>query len=378
MQSSLYIQQRNYLINEFINSLNIQESEYLYGQMNMVSAGLVNYLPTIPIEMHEDIYKQILLHKKLSMLEQSDYAVLDHVHTHGWSVGLHAILRSHPTVICTFHTGSYRLLNLFLCRHQINYTLVVASQVASTEAELFSTIYHALPGSSNSNKLNIIDAEAPNALMQMLRELKAGRSLLFYIDGNTGAGSPAGKNDNCCLVDFLEQQIYARKGIAYIAHLAKAAILPVVSYRSTWENIHLKFFEPIIPDRQKSRDQFASKATQQLYDLVAPIISQYPEQWEGWLYLHKSVNIINRTEAEGQCSLSDQVTDSIMLNSFRYGLCKINGLPFLLQKNNYSFYEISNALYDTLRGCVNKAIAPDCLEESTLKWLYKQTIINYV
>jgi lauroyl/myristoyl acyltransferase len=378
MQSSPYIQKRNYLINEFINSLNIGESEYLYGQMNMVSAGLVNYLPAIPIAMHEGIYKQILLHKKLSILEQSDYAVLDHVHTSGWSDSLLTMLKSQPTVICTFHTGSYRLLNLFLCRHQIDYTLVIATQVVKAEAELFSTLYHALPGNSNSNNLNIIDAEAPNALIQMLRELKKGRSLLFYIDGNTGAGSTASKNDNCCIIDFLNQQIYARKGIAYIAHLAKAAILPVVSYRSTWENIHLKFFEPIVPDRQTSRDQFAVETTQQLYDLVAPIISQHPEQWEGWLYLHKSVNIINQRKTVRERSPDDQLTNRIMLDSHSYGLCKINGLPFLLQKNNYSFYEISNTLYDTLRNCANKAIAPDCLEENTLRWLYKQRIINYV
>lgn len=64
MNQTNYIRSRNNLIKNFKGSLKINEVEYLNGQLNMVSAALVNYLPAIGIAEHEEIYRNILLHKK--------------------------------------------------------------------------------------------------------------------------------------------------------------------------------------------------------------------------------------------------------------------------------------------------------------------------
>ena len=378
MQHSEYISSRNSLVNSYKGNLKLKEDENLNCQFNMVSAGLVNYLPAIGIEQHENIYKNILLHKKLSILEQSTYAALDCVTTENLSDEMLGLLKNKPTIICTFHMGSYRVLNLFLTRNKIPYSLVMGNDIVQKEGELFQCLYNNLSGDGCDDGFKIINAEAANVGLQMLRELKKGRSLLLYIDGNTGAGAATTKNDNCCVVNFLQQQLFARKGIAYLAHTACVPILTVASYRSSWESIRLKFFEPILPDIKKEKKLFAEQTTQQIYDLVAPLISAYPEQWEGWLHIHKSAKIIHTNTMNEKSKIKPADEEKICLDSFRFGIFKVNGSPYLLRKSTYSFYEINNHLYNLLSVCNNHPVKRDYIDNELFNKLYEQGVITYV
>jgi lauroyl/myristoyl acyltransferase len=353
MRQLTYIEERDKLVNNFTAGIKVKQDEYLNGQMNMVSAALGNYLPAIDIHQHDSIE-----------MENCNDDIL-------------FLLKNKPTIICTFHTGSYRLLNLFLMKHKIPYSLVIGEEVVQREGIQFQSIYNSLPGNANENNFNIIDAEKANVGLQMLRELKRGRSLVLYMDGNTGAGAATTKNDNRCIVDFLHQQLYARKGIAFLAHAADVPIITVTCYRKSWENIRLKFFDPIFPDKSKERNLFAQETTQKIYDLVATIIKTYPEQWEGWLYIHKVANIIN-IDKTSNCKKVSTPTEKISLDSLRFGIFKINGTSFLLRKGSYSFYTINDDLYDVLEKCSNGPVKKNCMEDSLFNQLYEQGVINYV
>ena len=378
MLQQTYTAARDLLVNDYKAHIKLKEDDNLNGQFNMVSAGLVNYLPDIDIEQHEDIYKTILLHKKLSILEQSTYTALDYVTTENLTNETFSLLKNKPAIICTFHMGSYRILNLFLTKNKIPYSLVIGNDIVKQEGELFHSLYNDLPGSNADEGFKIINAEAANVGLQMLRELKRGRTLLLYIDGNTGAGAATTKNDNRCVVDFLHQQIFARKGIAYLAHTARVPIVTVASYRNSWENIRLKFFDPIFPDTAKEKNLFAEETTQYIYDLVAPLIKAHPQQWEGWLYIHKSANIINLAAAKGIREKNSAVSEKISLDSFRFGIFKVNGSPFLLRKNTYSFYEINNQLYDLLSVCNDHPVKKEFIDNVLFNKLYEQGVITYV
>jgi lauroyl/myristoyl acyltransferase len=378
MQPSEYTSTRNSFINYYKNSFTIKDNENLYGQFNMVSAGLVNYLPAIDVDQHENIYKDILLHKKLSILEQSTYTALDYVTTENLSSETFSLLKNKPAIICTFHMGSYRILNLFLTKNKIPYSLVMGNDIVKQEGEIFQSLYKELPETSGDDGFKIINAEASNVGLQMLRELKRGRSLLLYIDGNTGAGAATTKNDNRCVVNFLHQQLFARKGIAYLAHTARVPIVTVASYRSSWENIRLKFFDPIFPDIDKEKNLFAEETTQQIYNQVAPLIAAYPEQWEGWLYIHKAANIIHTNTVNEKSTIKKTNEEKVSLDSFQFGIFKVNGSPFLLRKNTYSFYEINNQLYDLLSVCNDHPVKRDYIDEGLFTKLYEQGVITYV
>jgi lauroyl/myristoyl acyltransferase len=311
------------------------------------------------------------------MLEQDDYAILDYVETEGVDDALIELLQKKPVVICTFHTGSYRVLNLFLCRHTIPYSLVVGKEVAEKEGQLFASFYQQLPGNKSNDGFKVIDAEASNCGLQMLRELKKGRSLLLYIDGNTGAGANTTINDNACAVDFLNQQLYARKGIAYLAHMAKVPLLTVASYRKNIETICLKFFAIIEPDERQGSEEFAVEATQLIYKKLAAIVEQYPEQWEGWLYIHKVAHIIH-VPLPKQNEEQELSSQKISFDSTRFGIFKANEKHFLLKKHAYSFFEISVQLYDVLISCVDTAIDKSCLSADQLQQLKEEGVITYV
>lgn len=376
MHQQAYIKSRNNLVNNFKEGLKINDDEYLNGQLNMVSAALVNYLPETGIEQHEDIYKNILLHKKLSILEQSTYEALDFVEMENLSSEILSQLQNKPTIICTFHTGSYRVLNLFLTRNKIPYSLVIGKDILQQEGDSFYSLYNGLPGNNQEGGFNIIDAEKANVGLQMLRELKKGRSLLLYIDGNTGAGAATTKNDNRHTINFLNQQLFARKGIAFLAHAANVPIVTVACYRTSWENIRLKFFDPIFPDANKERTLFAEEVTQQIYNMVVPIIKKYPEQWEAWLYIHKVANIINLPITLNNIKRDWAGSEKICLDSFRFGIFKLNGIHFLLKKATYSFYEINNQVYDLLTRCNNEPLEKECMDDSLFNQLYEQGVIH--
>jgi lauroyl/myristoyl acyltransferase len=343
----------------------------------MVSAALVNYLPEKGIEDHERIFKNILLHKKLSILEQATYEALDTVEMENLSDEILSQLKTRPNIICTFHMGSYRILNLFLTKNSIPYSLVIGKEILQQEGATFHSLYESLPGNDGEAAFSIIDAEKATVGLQMLRELKKGRSLLLYIDGNTGAGAATTKNDNRCVVNFLNQQLFARKGIAFLAHAANVPIITAVSYRTSWQNTRLKFFAALLPDANKERTLFAEETTQQIYNLVAPIIEKYPEQWEAWLYIHKVANIINPSIKPDNNKRDCIGSEKIALDSFRFGIFKLNGAFFLLRKGTYSFYEINNQLYDLLTKCHDAPVKRECMDDILFNQLYEQGVIHY-
>lgn len=377
MQASDYRTLKDRLFTYYTVELDLHNNEYLQGQLQLVSAGLTNYLPSIPFERHAAIYRQILLHKKLSRAEQAAPVVLDYIQTAGCSAEAFRLLRRGAAIICSFHTGSYRVLNLLLYAQQVPFTLVMGAHAIEKEGHELRALFAELPFNNGVDGLQIIDAEAANAGLQMLRALKNGRTLVMYIDGNTGAGTATKHNDNNCTVDFLEQQLYARKGIAYLAHVAKVPLLPVACYRKTIADIQLHFHAPILPDKSEDREFFSTKTTQALYDFIAPFIVQYPEQWEGWLYLHKTARIVKAPVFKPQATSKKSASQKLCFDSKRFGIFKLAGKPFLLEKHTYLFYELSTELYILLNKCTVSAISSSRLPNDVLFELERKGVLTY-
>ncbi|HEX7904913.1 MAG TPA: hypothetical protein VF487_13635 [Chitinophagaceae bacterium] len=357
-----YFQAKESLLQNFSKGFRINENEQLNGQFTLISAGLSNYLPSISFQQHEEIFKTLLLHKKLSALEQGSSDALALTTIEDYTDEIEDILKNKAAIICTFHTGSYRLINLYLAKKGIPFSLVIGKEVMNQEGGDFLSLYK--DNSCNKNGFRIIDAEDPHSALQMLRQLKSGNNLMIYLDGNVGAGNQTIQNDNNCLINFLEQKIYARKGVGYLAHAAGVPIIPVVCYRKSWSDIYLKFFNPIYPNSDFPRNEYAEKITQFLYDLVSPFIIQYPEQWEAWLYLHKIAHIINHEVDEHQNKkVSFNRPEQVLFNAERFGLYKISGRPFLFQKSTYFSYPIDRELYQFLGECISKPIGTEKIDE---------------
>ena len=71
------------------------------------------------------------------------------------------------------------------------------------------------------------------------------------------------------------------------------------------------------------------------------------------------------------------VSEKILLDSYQFGIFKINDIPFLMKKSTYSFYEINTEVYDFLTTCKVVPVKKDSLNVSLLNQLYNQGVLMY-
>ncbi len=374
MNKSSLISARNKIIQHYQESFIVQNDEFLNGQYTMVSANLSNYLPAIDAREHINIFTELLIHKKISHLEQGSEEALNFLTVEGLSNETLNSLKEKPFIICTFHTGSYRLINLFLAKNNIPFALVTGKTILEKEGDSFISLYKRMTPNNTGNSLKIIDAETPQSGLQMLRELKKGRNLLLYIDGNSGAGTVTSKNDNRCIIQFLDQRIFARKGIGYLAHTANVPILTAVNYRESWNDVRLMFHDPIIPDPTIDRALFARDTTQKIYDLVSETVQKFPEQWEAWLYLHKTAHVSPSDLPSNEKYSGTQVE----FNLRHYGIFKIESSSFLFKKSTYTSYPIDPSTYDILNNCMRHPVPVQQIESCIFTQLHQNGVLLYL
>lgn len=366
-----YSAMREQLRHYYTNELPLENTEYLQGQFQLVSAGLMHYLPELPFKSHEAIYREVLFYKQLSVWEQTQTEALKYLHMAGEYEQALRLLKSGPCIICTMHTGSYRLLNLYLIHNAIPFSLITGKEVMHREGKVFQQIFQE---TNRAECLRLIDAESSTAGLQMLRELKAGKSLVLYIDGHTGSGAATSVNNNRCEVEFLEQQLYVRKGIAHLAHAAGVPILPIACYCTLAQDVRLHFYETFFPAQHLNRDLFASETTQQLYKVFGDLIRLYPGQWEGWLTLHKTAKIVRRIKQKRRLKKSGH----IRFDELQFGIFKWEGVPYLLQKQQYQFYEIDAVLYQFLLACKTEPIEVSSVDAELLNDLISKNVVVFV
>jgi len=324
---------------------NIYDDEEMMGRFNLVSASLFNFLPQIKFKEHEIIFREILLHQKDIITNQGNFNILGKSEI----IGLESVNNSYnlqQSIFCTFHIGSYRLINLFLIKNKIDYTLVVSKKLLAAQGDTFIEFY------KNQNYFkeggfDVIDADSFTSTMNMIRHLKNGRSLLIYTDGNLGVGIDAKESRNTCLINFMSQKIYARSGVAFLSHLLDIPIIPVFSYKNSINVDVIKFEEMLCPKKGISKSEYAHSVTSILYKKAEELITRNPSQWEGWLYLHKiavvekeNFRYINKSNCNSSVNLS--------FNEDDFGLFKIGSNYYLFQKSGYKSYYIKEDLYKLL------------------------------
>lgn len=355
---------------EYFQNINIFACDNHARKFHIVSAGLLNYLPAIPFVKHEEIYRGILFHRHLSTIEQDCIQALKTCQIEDFSADSLTMLKSKPAIICTFHLGSYRLLNLLLSQHDIPFSLVVSEQVVQIQGADIIEIQSKLSKSTFS----LISADAPGSALKMLIELKKGRSLLIYIDGNTGSGRHTAENDNSCRISFLNQALMVRRGIGFLAHATGVPVLPTICYRKSIHEISLKFFELIFPNQQMDRYSFSKVLVQRVYDLAAPYIEKYPEQWEAWLYLPKVAQLINPFNG-AKIPITAVSNGELKFDTFRFGLFKTTKNNYIFDKSNFLSYPIMSGMYDKLLNATTKPFCKNGVDDSTFAELLNNGIL---
>lgn len=331
-------------------------------RFNLVSANLFRLLPHIGFDQHPSLYAEILLHNQLTHHEQQQPDILDSITVENLPIEVLQLMKTKPCILSSFHLGMYRLMNLFLTANNIPYTIVIPQKSLLKEGDIFRNIYRTMHPDASSDSIRFIEMESPSLSLKMIRELKQGRSLFIYFDGYRGAGNIQenkryGQDGQ---VSFLGRALLARVGVAYIAQMAGVPLVTAISYRKSLDDLRLHFFDPALPDASITREQFAHKTTQALYDRFGSFLTAFPGQWEAWLYLHRSLphHDLQRSDLSNDSmdKNAGEQLKNFQINHNKFGIFKIGDNAYIFNKGNYTSYPIDNETFHLLEMAVHQVI----------------------
>ncbi|WP_404274001.1 hypothetical protein [Olivibacter sp. EAT-5] len=324
----------------------LEPTNPFWYKFQVVSASFRNFLPSMEYGEHESNFFKLLTNQQQSYFEQSlpDVPKNLKVRFHGYAL---QDIKNRPGVIATFHSGSFRMIGHYLAKNDIPFVLVVSKDGMQRETELVDSKY-------NSQKIehlgfNLINANDKNSLLRINRELRDGKNILVYVDGNTGTGNDL-TGRNLLSIPFLNQRIKIRAGAAFISYISNTPIYPVVSTRQ-WKLVPcLGFFPPILPNKERNRQIFIEQAISRIYKYLENAVSEKPWQWETWLHLHEHADIVN--------PIAEQISEPIVTETKKKRLVKFNkedysffsiaGKYFLFRKRDYQCFGIERWLYQRL------------------------------
>ena len=337
----LYRQELEQCRNHFERVDLLKERGYLM-KYTTFSATVENLLPSIPRQQHEAMFRELLLQQIFTSFDQKCLTAGDLVKVRG----NHKLLKKTdgPRIYCTYHLGSYRLLTSVLFRQGVDCVLLVGSNMNRSQGEGMTEHIEGLRQKHGlTNLFRVVEAGSPAAGLTVLRELKAGRSLIVYIDGSPETAPQPGEEAQFLSVRFGNRRVLTRKGVGYLSHAACVPIVPVVSYRQPDMTNVLHCLSPIKPIAHSDREIYCQEAMQQLYDAFWPFLNRYPEQWEGWNYMHLFLEPERKSDTALKSHLSRPA-----FNIERYSLCDMQQSPILFDRRLYQTYEITEDLRDLL------------------------------
>ena len=303
------------------------------------SANLTNFLPAVARSEHAGLYRELLLHKTYENFDQQVLSILDFTDLEG-----NVDLFNDPSqnfIVSAFHLGSYRSIGNLLLRKGYEFSLMVRKEIYAEQMDQFLDIKQKMQNQfGTSNNSHVLNAEDPSVLVKILRELRDGRSLLTYLDGNTGTDT----KDKLVEIGFLNQRILARKGLAYLSYMAKVPIVPVICYRRANGRNVMHIGTPVSPDATSDREQYAQETTQTMFNFLGSFLNKYPSQWEGWHYVHKFLKPTTPTFP----TVRTTKKLSYHFNTTRYVIFDLQTSPLLFDNASYQTYEITPDLKELL------------------------------
>jgi len=329
------------------------------NNIEFASANLRHLLLDIPIENHAEIINEILFTQACATLDGDSCFLLETTKIIDPESMLLAAGQK-PVIFCTFHFGSYQLINQVLASRGLNYVLPVSNDNFANYKRYYEDKIEVIRNYFRSaSQLLVLNAEEPTAALAMARKTRAGWSLLAYIDGNTGVQGAARRDAKMLRVSLLGKPIYARKGIAFLSHFLKLPIIPVICEITGPMERTMTFYEKIKPfTASEDRETYCQMATEKLYSILGTCLKKSPSQWLGWLELQKylatnglATNESNNKQDANSVSLADKNTDlKLMFNNRRFGFIVQDDQRVLLDKTTYKLLSLPDNISDLLES----------------------------
>ncbi|MBB1645593.1 hypothetical protein [Sphingobacterium sp. UME9] len=191
-----------------------------------------------------------------------------------------------PQVILSFHFGYYRAVPAFLLQRGYKLCIPVAKEVILQQSQH----YAALLGDRWQKQVVFLDAEDPYLFFKLRQQMDLGFHIFCYLDGGVSAAKDL-QAQKLSEIPFLNGSIKIKHGILHMAFLLQKNITVLIA-KIAAEN------EPIVicalshwySNWFPSARQFADYFSRIIYRDFEEVLLEYPEAWEAWLYLHKTMS----------------------------------------------------------------------------------------
>jgi lauroyl/myristoyl acyltransferase len=283
------------------------------------------------------------------------------------TIGVAGNHSSSPQIYATIHLGSYKLIAHQLLQSGINLCIPISKKVYNEQSDEFIDL--AQKTKSYQGKIDFVNIEERIGIFKLIKYVKQGYSLLFYLDGNSGIGGMERVDDKLTSVNFFNTKIMGRKGIGFLAHSLKLQIQPVVSFFDTADyipKIHFLDAIPYIPENKK--DLYEHDLIQQLWNIFCKQISKYPEQWEAWLYVDTFLEKRSKENKE------IPINGSLRFNSDKYDFIYKNDAYYLYDLTGNILVKMNKSLFYLFNKMHTKKISIDKTDFITL--LNKESLVN--
>lgn len=342
---------------------------------HFLRANLSHFCPDISPDWHERIYLRLLTNHWLSArsFRYVDFGSLAHMAVGGNTEFLLPSDAPRPArIFCTYHLGGYRGIMAMLLNAGYPLTLVIDRRTFVQQQTYIHSVSEKLRTfNPKAGTVEMLEAENPSIGRNMAGALHRGRSILIFLDGNTGVGGLYDRNKRQLSIPFLNGTIVSRTGIAVLAHATRTPIIPIISYYKTVEGCELPYYDalPFIqPERGVSADVFVRETTQQLYTHLADYLRQYVDQWESWFYWHKFLDhakLVPGSTPESR-PLPDGTAQTLRFNEQRFGLFRIDQTACAFDRQTYQTYVLTDDVFNWLSALESGGNQPPLPQEETV------------
>lgn len=301
------------------------------------SANLMKFKSEIPYSQHYNAYLNIMTLRMILNSDAKEFRSYDELSV----INPPKLDNYKPSIICTYHLGSYRAILGYLVKNNVDIALVVDAIVFETQYDYIHNLISEIKKHFNATgRFQLINAEQSDIAVSLISAIKNKLHIVAFIDGNTGPGGFFKNRSILRPVRFLNTEILVRKGIPYVSFLTKTKILPVISYfpKNRETETAIEFLPPIDPSDNPSIQTYTDNAIAVLWRHLEHKMRSYYDQWEGWFYIHK---YINWSDSESQNAKKEMYNSKFTLN----GKVRFNHLDFALFKFLDQYYILNKKSY---------------------------------
>lgn len=360
-----------------------RSSAYDKYDTGRVSASLFHLRPDISIAQHPDILPQIYFNQCCAHADQYHLDLLvPNVSAQG--DGMATLFGGQPSIVCAFHYGAFRLVLPFALSRGLKISMLIDHRVAEAQGKDFKNILQQFCSDRNLPETNVRIRDTANAsmLLSLVRDIRAGYTVLVFLDGNIGAGQDVNPNVHAVPVDFLGATLHSRMGVAILSYLTQCPIIPVLTPRvpdCLWAT-QFQAHAPILPN-DTERDAYVGSACAAMWAPLEQAVRKDLLPWESWRYVDRSLDI-QELQAR-HCPVPEAVESGVVLfNDRRFVLADDYNEPILFDRAAYRVHTITPTLFKLLRQFVGTphskqyALAQPRMSPATLKQLVDAGVLH--